>query len=302
MHGMADRIIQLPSGRAVGFSAFGDALARRLVLLCLPTGLAGAFDPDPLVTEPWGVRMIVIDRPGYGPSAVLPDGAAQSVEERADDLAEYVEWSETLADEVSKADFGRIGVIGWGSGAVFAAAVAARHPDLVDRLALVGPHSPHHGRKERRAGLIDATKVHAVASVAQVADDLSSTEWNTSAALGIDDADPAFSSIEGLGARFDRSLAEAATQGALGVAGDLLALHDDSWTDDLRVITADTLIVAGADDPVADEKSIAWWSKRVAGAEVDTVPGAGRLVIAPAWERILGHVAPDHGGLPPEAR
>ncbi|RKR74868.1 hypothetical protein [Frondihabitans australicus] len=49
---MADRILALSSGRGLGFSASGDALARRLVVFCLPTGMAGAFDPDPLITMP----------------------------------------------------------------------------------------------------------------------------------------------------------------------------------------------------------------------------------------------------------
>ncbi|RKR73294.1 alpha/beta fold hydrolase [Frondihabitans australicus] len=300
---MADRIFALSSGRGVAFSASGDALARRLVVFCLPTGMAGAFDPDPLITDTWGVRLITLDRPGYGSSAVLPLGEAPSIDGRTDDVAEYIQTAETVADEVSKADFGKIGVIGWGAGAEFAAALAARHPELVDRLALVAPRAPHHaGRDERHSGLVEALRARPGHSVEAVATEIADTGWADLSSVGIADDDPAYDTNAGLRHRLERSVAEAATQGSLGVAGDLIAFRDSSWHSGVGDVTADTLIVTGATDDSVDEKQARWYGSRIAGAEMVSVPEAGHLVIATEWDRILRHVAPKHGGLPPEIR
>ncbi|RKR74867.1 alpha/beta fold hydrolase [Frondihabitans australicus] len=230
-------------------------------------------------------------------------GEAPSVDGRADDVAEYVRTAETVADEVSKADFGRIGVIRWGAGAEFAAALAARPPELVDRLALVAPRAPHHvGRDERHSGLAESLRARAGHSVDEVAADIADSGWDDPASLGVADNDPAYDTIAGLRLRLERSVAEAATQGALGVAGDLIAFRDSSWHAGVGDITADTLIVTGAADASVDEKQAHWYGSRIAGAETVTLDGAGHLVIASEWERILRHVAPKHGGLPPEVR
>lgn len=300
---MADRIFALESGRGISLSSSGDSLSRRMVFLFLPTGAAGSFDPDPIVTDSWGVRLMVIDRPGYASSAPLPDGETPGVEGPADDVAEYVRRSEASAEKVSKADFGSVGVVGWGTGAPFALAFAARHPDLVDLVAIAGAPAPRRSKLRTRGdGEVDTIELGRRATVQSAAEALEGRPWNRVDALGIADDDSALSSIQGLTLRLDRTVQEASTQGSVGVATDLIALADDSWAAELSKVTEQTLIVRGELDPVTDADDAKWFARRLAGSEVVTVPDAGHLVIASAWERILAHVAPKHGLIPEEMR
>lgn len=289
---MADRLFRLNSGRSVSLSLAGDPLAPRLVFLCLPMGLAGAFDPDPTVTATWGVHLITVDGPGYASSSPLSDDELPGVEIRADDVAEYFTHAEKTAEEVTRTDFGSIGVIGWGAGGHVALSLAARHPQLVDRVALVGSPAPKRSPLRRADDAYLETRKPRP-TVAETADELAGHPWQRIDALGIGDDDPALA-LPGLVSRLERSMSEAATQGTVGVAADLVAGRSDSWASELSAITADTTLFYGADDTFADERDGKWFAKRIAGAEVVTLPGAGHLAIASEWKRILAHVAP-HG-------
>ena len=63
---MTHHIVELRDGRHVGVTGLGDPEADRLVLMCHPSPGAGGFDPDPPATSTAGVRIITLDRPGYG--------------------------------------------------------------------------------------------------------------------------------------------------------------------------------------------------------------------------------------------
>lgn len=288
---MANHRFELRSGRGIGVSAAGDPIADRLVVFCHPTPGAGGFDPDPIVTGPWGLHLLILDRPGYGASDPV-DAAHGSVQDRADDLAEYLRRSERTARMVDGARFGSVGVVGWGSGGVFALSLAARHPDLVDRLAIVGtPAPPQAGAL---VGLTDAWERRevlpgedAAAIAATLPDGVPGID-----SLGIAADDPVLATHGGLRNRLERMLGEGWRQGPNGAATDLAALRDGSWADELDRVTASALIVHGDADPVVTAEDGRWYRSRLADARTATVDGTGRLALVREWRRILDHVAP----------
>ncbi|ARC57072.1 hypothetical protein AS850_08290 [Frondihabitans sp. 762G35] len=286
---MADRIFQLESGRDLSLSAAGDPVARRLVFICLPMGLAGGFDPDPIVTDRSGVHIVYVDRPGYASSGGLSGDEESRVETFADDLAEYIRRSERMADEVSRVDFGTVGVVGWGFGAQVALSLAARHSDLVDRVAAVGAPAPHRSSLRSPDDFaLEARKAEKTVSATE--DVLDAQSWQRLDALGIEDDDPALV-LAGLVSRLERGIADGARQGAAGVAGDIVAASDHSWAGELGSVGARVRFFVGEGDPVANGDDAAWFAKRIAGSETVTVPGAGRLVVASAWADVLEFVS-----------
>lgn len=277
---MANRIVTLPSGRTVGLSTAGDPVARRIVLFCHPTPGAGQFDPDPAVTDRWGVHLMALDRPGYGATPADADDEAPTIEHRADDLAQFLTSSEEAAGQVGDSELGPVGVAGWGTGGLVALSLAARHPVLVNRVAVVNTVAPH-----------------------RVAFDPAAV---TSAPYGLDTLsirrdDPRSRKL-GLDGRLDRMLAEASLQSDAGVNADRRMLADPGWAGELGRIQADVRLIYGDADSTADIVDGRWYRRRIRRSRVVRVPGEGALTIVSRWARILDHVAPQHGGLSATAR
>src|SRR5262245_57338766 len=104
----------------------------RLVVFCHSAPGAGPFDPTPAQTHASNVTLLAVVRPGYGRSDPVPAGGWATVDSAADDIA-------TVLDSLGA---GRVGVVGWSAGGRVALALAARRPDLVDRVVSTATPAP----------------------------------------------------------------------------------------------------------------------------------------------------------------
>ncbi|NUU07255.1 alpha/beta fold hydrolase [Leifsonia sp. C5G2] len=263
---MSDRTIRLGDGRLTGFSAIGDPVGRRLVILCHPTPGAAGFDPDPPVSRSSGAHIVALDRPGYGSSERVPEAAAFTPAGWADEVAEFLKRTEQTAASISTTDFQNVGVIGWREGGLFAAALAARHPELVDRVAFVG--SPAPARLSAAAGT-------------DPADWLDESRFRT----GRDDTD-AYAYTR----RIQRMLADATLSGAAGIENDLAAFHRADV--DFSAIASDNLFVYGMRDDIVTVRDATWYRENVPNTVAYRSRTGGRDLIRAEWRRILDHVAP----------
>ncbi|MBG6213869.1 pimeloyl-ACP methyl ester carboxylesterase [Cryobacterium sp. CAN_C3] len=261
---MANRLLELAGGRKVGVTGFGDPRSLRLVVFCHPTPGAGGFDPDPIVTAQGGVHLLSFDRPGYGASEPLGAHEPASFEERADDIAAFINDSEQSARSIAHTRFGLIGVVGWQTGGLVAIALAARHPDLVDRVALIDTPAP------------------------PFAPPILSSLPFTLDYLGIDPTDPALNR-PGLRNRLDRMLDEAAVQGSAGFDTDQSSLSDPK---ELKKARASTKLIYGEDHPLISSADALWFQSHLPNATTVRVQNGRSLSIATQWDRILEHVAP----------
>lgn len=301
---MADRLVRMRDGRQVGLTAFGDPATERIVLFCHPAPGAGGFDPAPTLTSTWGVHLVSVDRPGYGSSTPLADERRPSITRWADDLAEYIEFVVEQARETGRTPLHRVGVVGWSAGGRIALAVAARHPGLVDRVSVVATPAPDSAvrwipdelaqvNRELLQLPLPAAKQRLREMLrAQVPDGVPGPEL-----LARGEADLALLEMPGLRGRLERMLGHAYDQGTVGLADDLLSSATDDWGFELDAVRAPVQLVYGAKDPIVPSAHGRWYRKHLPNAEthLTVVPRAGHLVIAPAWERILQHVDPQHG-------
>jgi pimeloyl-ACP methyl ester carboxylesterase len=300
---VADRLVTLHDGRRLGLTAFGDPAVERVVVLCHPAPGASGFDPDPEVTSGWGVHVVSVDRPGYGASSPLPDARRPTIGGWADDLAEYIELVIQQARETGRTPLHRIGVVGWSAGGRVALALAARHPGLVDRVAVVATPAPDSEvpwiPPEYAAADAELLAMPVAEAKHRLRDMLQRQVAGGAgvAALAQGDADLALLDRPGLRGRLERMLQHAYDQGATGVADDLLSSAGDDWGFDLDEVRAPTLLVYGAKDPIVSSEHGRWYRSRLRNASphLTVLPRAGHLVIAPGWPRILQHVDPQHG-------
>lgn len=288
-------VFRLASGREVAVRALTAEPGCRTVVFCHPAPGSGAFDPGPTETAARDVGLLAIDRPGYGLSEPVAAGEWASVSSAAADIAEVLMQRDSAVT-------GPVGVVGWSAGGRVALALAARHPELVDRVAVVGTPAPHEAvpwvPAEYAAGLealkgLPPEQVHAVLSdqlAGMVPDDPAAEE--ALAGLGAGDADARALAAPGAKARLAGMLREAYRQGAAGMAADIAGFSLQLWGFEPGEVQAKTLLLYGAADPVAGHKHASWWHARLPNARVEMAPAAGHMLLIPLWRRVLSHLAP----------
>jgi len=303
---MADRTFTLRSGRVLGLSSFGDSDAERLVVFCHPAPGSSMFDPDPDASAAGGAHIVALDRPGYGSSDPWRAGTWPSIVQAADDIAEYLH-SVVVAESVIGVSRPRtVGVAGWSAGGRVALALAARHPQLIDRVAIVGTPAPNEAvpwidpqlqavsdrlaamePDQARAQLRSMLQPQADAVAAATEADEVPLD-----ALGIGAVDDQVLARRGLRDRLGRMLLDAYRQGPAGVADDILSYTARPWGFDPADVAAKTLVIAGQADAIAGHAHAAWYQRALPDARLEMVPGVGHLAIASTWGRILSHLAP----------
>ena len=303
---MANLTFTLRSGRRVGVTTLGDPVAERVVVFCHPAPGSSVFDPDPDESANRDVHIVSLDRPGYGSSDPWPFGTWPSIVRAADDIAEYIRDMKRYEGTIGVHRPPTIGIAGWSAGGRVALAFAARHPDLVDRVAVVATpapnehvqwippelqklsdelgHQPPDVASSRLSGMMQGQADAVLAADGEGAVPLDM--------LGAGPADAGALQRRGLHDRLGRMLIDAFRQGPVGVAGDVLSYTAQPWGFDPGDVQAKTLIIGGQADPIAGNAHAAWYQKAIPDARMEMVPGVGHLVIAQAWGRVLSHLAP----------
>lgn len=282
----------LLDGRRVAVYQLAQGATGRTVVLCHPVPGSGVFDPDPEQTGARGVTLLAVDRPGYGQSDPLPDSTWATVAAAADDLAAVLDHH----------DPGPVGVVGWSAGGRVALALAARRPELVDRVVVLGTPAPHEQipwRSSEQQAQLERLRGRAPEAVHMalrqqlaplIPHDLSSDE--ALSLLAASPADEPALMRPGARVRLAQMLEAAFAQGVAGLASDLAGHSLLDWGFAPEAVQAKTLLLYGSRDPVAASRHGSWWQKQLPNARLEVVPGAGHLLILPMWQRVLSHLAP----------
>ena len=61
---------------------------------------------------------------------------------------------------------------------------------------------------------------------------------------------------------------------------------------ELSDVTAKTLLLFGAKDPLTGSRHGVWWQKRLPDARLEMNPQGGHELLVPMWKRVLSHLAP----------
>jgi len=121
--------ILLPDGRRLGYAESGASDGRPLFFFHGQPGNRLLRHPDEALTASLGVRLISVDRPGYGLSDFQPG-------------RKILDWP---GDILALADFlgyARFAVAGWSAGGPYAAACAIKIPQHLTKVALISSAPP----------------------------------------------------------------------------------------------------------------------------------------------------------------
>jgi pimeloyl-ACP methyl ester carboxylesterase len=266
-------------GRALAFEDSGARAGRPVVLFHGAPG-SRLFAPDSAAIADAGVRLITFDRPGYGRSDPLVDRGV------ADTSSDVVALLDHLGIE-------RAAVVGWSGGGPFAVATAVHAAERVTRLVLVSAPGPldevpgawealgeyqrptaEMARREPHRSVRSIAR-HMIPYLADPASFLGSGRGPDGALL----RGPARPMLVA-------QVTEALTQGAEGIASDLVAMWLD-WGFRLPDVDVPTAVFQAALDGHNHEDARCYAS-RIPDAALVVWNDVGHLGIVAKWAEVLG--------------
>jgi pimeloyl-ACP methyl ester carboxylesterase len=239
-----------------------------------------ARHPDDGLAAAAGVRLIAVDRPGYGGSAPGP----------------FLPGVVALLDEL---ELGEVGVVAWSGGARAGLELAASgRASALQLVAGVVPVEAYADPAvaavaQHRVALVDmADGLDAAGLAAEVAPMLAPFPCDHALALdhqaqGRPAADQArLAAVPGALDRMADSLVTAVRGGLAGIEADVVA-QVRPWGVDLDAVRVPVTLWYGDDDAVTPLPFGRWYSERLPDAELRVVPDAGHFLTFTHWDLIL---------------
>jgi len=279
--------ITLPGGRTVGFSEYGSPDG--IPVIWCHGGPGCRLEPKPYVRtrQAKGLRIICIDRPGYGYSTPLPDRS-------------IADWATDAAAVMDHLGIERAAIVGVSTGASYALAVAATMPERVfGAVACCGMTDMRwgEGKEMFAAGVPGVAELWAApdraTAIALASQSLGGMKAPGAKPLAAADAAmfrrPAFL------ASLLRNLPETHAFGVEGYVDDRRA-DGVGWVSfDVAAIRCPVVVLHGAADSLAPPAFAHHTASIVPGATLRLVEGLGHFSVVPeVVPTLLELVAPPH--------
>ena len=294
---MTTRTVAGAGGRGVTFDDVGDPGGASVVYLHGTPDSRLARHPDDGLAAAAGVRLLAVDRPGYGGTDPFPAATGDGWP---------AVWAADIAAVLDALGVDRAGVLAWSGGALGALAVAAERSDRVAALGLVAglvPRQAYADPEVRRAGAARLDLLELADSLPP--DRLGATvapllaPWPCDRALALEhqaeqrDAAAAaeLAAVPGGADRMADGLVEAVRRGLAGVAADVEA-QARPLAVDLAAVAPPVRLWYGSDDTVTPPAFGRWYAARLPGATLTEVAGATHYLAFTAWSSLLAAVAP----------
>jgi len=283
-------LVTLPDGRSLALDETGDPNGTPVLLLTSAPG-SRRFDPDNAATRAAGIRLLTVDRPGYGASTPLAEGTAPSWAAHGDDLAHAL----------GQIGIERTAVAGWSNGGLGALALAVRHPALVSAVAVVGTPAPDDDvpwLPDEHRGLIHSLRPDPNSAVTTLTPVLAELVDDPTLAIGSLSRCPANKRLleqPAVRAALEAMLVEAFRPGAAGLATDIVATSVAPLGFALNEVALPVHLFYGVGDVIVPPAHGEYYAGRIPGAHLETVADIGHLVIVTAWPAILAAVLTPRG-------
>jgi pimeloyl-ACP methyl ester carboxylesterase len=282
-------------GRAMTLDDVGDAAGVPLLYLhgTPDSRLARPADDGPAARA--GVRLLALDRPGYGGSDPLPVGRSSWTGPLARDVA-------TVLDELAVE---RVALLAWSGGTLAALALAAALPARVSALGIVAGLVPRQAYDDPAVRWAGAARLRTL----ELADTLPPDQLGAAVApllapypcdhaLALEHQaehrDPAgaheLASVAGGADRMADALVEAVRHGLAGVAADVEA-QARARDIDVADVGCRTLLWYGSADAVTPPAFGEWYARVLPAATLEVVPRGAHYLLFTHWADILRTLA-----------
>jgi pimeloyl-ACP methyl ester carboxylesterase len=240
--------------------------------------------PDEGEAESLGVRLIALERPGYG--LADPVSAPYSLSAWAQDVA-------AVADVLRVDGFG---VVGYSLGGMYALACAHAMPQRVRRLGLVSSFAPLDvpGNWEGLGGIrvfYEMARSDPQA-LQRVAESLLASPESFVAAIAdnASEADQRVFATPAVSSRFLRDARESIRGGSAAVLRDVM-IAARPWDLDVTAVRTRVLIWHGMDDISAAPSMARYLAGVLPCSQAWFFPGEGHLLLFTRWREVIGRLA-----------
>lgn len=280
-----DADITLRDGRRLAYCEWGDPDGRPIVL-CHGAPGSRVFGPPAGTTAQDGVRLITVDRPGYGRSSPQPG-------------RQILDWPADLAQLTAALRIEELDVAAHSSGGPYALAYAHAFPGRVRRVALISCIAPYSVPGSDPAD--DALTQLAREDLAQAAEEVArSAAWLVETPERFLDLprptpDSRLLSVPAIRTMFGRTVREAVAQGVEAYSWEC-AVERRPWGFDLDEISPPVWIFQGEQDQSVPPSQAQLLAARLPGSELMLFPDAGHGLILDHWLDIVRALGIDGGG------
>ena len=302
--GPPTRTVPLAGGRMLTLDDVGDPAGAPVVYLHGTPDSRLARHPDDGLASAAAVRLLAVDRPGYGGTSPLPGGAGDP------------DWPAVVAADLAAAldtlGVDRVAVLAWSGGALaglaLAAAGGAPQSPLAGRVAALGivaglaPRQAYDDPEVRsagapRLGLVELAEVvppgdlgpEVAPLLAPVRCDAALAAEHQAAARNPADA-AELATVDGAAEVMAAALVEAVRSGPAGVEADV-----EAQARPLPVVLGDVTCPVrlwyGTADEVAPPAFGRWYRAHLPAARLTVVDGAGHYLAFTRWRELLADMA-----------
>ena len=278
LHKTHEQRFTLPDGRQLGYAEYGLSSGSPVLYFHGMPGSSYIHGDMGNIAAQCGIRLIAVDRPGYGKSDLQPGRT-------------LLDWPKDIAALATSLDLHRFSIIGFSGGSPYALACAYGFPEKLAKLALVGAFAPLN-----LPGMVESMSPAArgLFTLAQSSPD---ELKNTLAAIAPSPAALAEAMSASLpecdrvefnrrAAEFEAEYARTLSSGVEGVASDFILTSGD-WGFPLGDIRIEVHLWCGAADqntPVAMTNFLAFL---LPNSQTFVLPDEGHLSFYLHWEEIL---------------
>lgn len=282
------RTVRLADGRDLCYADLGLAEGRPVLFFHGGLQCRLVTNPDPQVARDAGLRLIAVDRPGFGRSDFKPG-------------RRLIDWAQDVNELADALQLNELTIVGWSAGGPHALACACGLPGRVIRAVVVSGA----GNLEE-PGAIRQIRAPTIRRTTWLARRASPLNWMAISALGRRARRDPAALVPRLfaGARtappsdrevvarpevrrhLEEGLREAFHAGARGPAWDA-RLISRPWGFDVGEISSTVLLFHGTEDDVAPVGMARELERALPDAELRTFPGAGHFLLFDCWREIL---------------